>query len=161
VKDRSPASDDTPRQLSHVADRASSFEALAQAASTLEAMSRTLGAVEARHSCIPMLDAALGFIEARLFDPELAPHDVARALGVSRATLYRLFEPLGGVSAQMKQRRLMRAWSLLSSTARPTSIAVVASQVGFRSDTYFSREFRRLFGISPHALQMMRRADQN
>jgi AraC-like DNA-binding protein len=154
------ASLDTSRKTARTARAPSPAETLGQIAATLEAMSRTLEGNETRHPENAPLDAALALIEARLGDADVSASGVALALGMSRATLYRLFAPLGGVASQMKQRRLMRAWSLLSSTSGSPTVSDVACQVGFRSATHFSREFRRLFGISPRDVQT-RRADQN
>jgi AraC-like DNA-binding protein len=160
ANDPRQASLGTSRRRDRVAAAPSPAETLGQIAAALEAMSRTLGGEDPRHPENVLLDAALAFIDARLGDANVSPGDVAQELGMSRATIYRLFAPLGGVSPQMKRRRLMRAWSLLSSMSGSPTIAEVACQVGFRSATHFSREFRRLFGISPRDVQT-RRADQN
>jgi AraC-like DNA-binding protein len=160
ANDLRPASLDTSRRTARAARVPSAAETLGQIAAALEAMSRTLGSEDPRHPENVLLDVALAFIDARLGDADVSPGDVAQELGMSRATLYRLFAPLGGVSAQMKQRRLMHAWSLLSSTSGFPTVAEVACQVGFRSATHFSREFRRLFGIGPRDVRA-RPADQN
>lgn len=56
-------------------------------------------------------------IEANLHDPDLGPELICRTLGMSRAKLYRLFEPLGGVSHYIQQRRVARAYQVLTDPA--------------------------------------------
>jgi AraC-like DNA-binding protein len=70
--------------------------------------------------------------------------------GLSRATLYRLFKPFGGVSAYVRNQRLSRAFtSLMSPLEGERRIADIAFEWGFNSEAYFSRAFREAFGLSP------------
>lgn len=68
-------------------------------------------------------------VEANLDNPELGPNFLTRHVGVSRATLYRLFEPLGGVRNYIQQRRLMRRSATrpatMSGSARSRAVAVL------------------------------------
>jgi hypothetical protein len=63
------------------------------------------------------------YIEQHLASPELSPASICAAFGLSRATLYRLFEPLGGIASSIRERRLARTYAELI-FIRPTSIAV-------------------------------------
>jgi AraC-like DNA-binding protein len=81
---------------------------------------------------------------------ELTTESLCAWLGVSRATLYRLFEPLGGVRAYIQERRLQRCAQALAaagSSRRP--ILDIALSCGFNSQAHFSRAFRQRFGITP------------
>lgn len=81
---------------------------------------------------------------------ELTTESLCAWLGVSRATLYRLFEPLGGVRAYIQERRLQRCAQALAapgSARRP--ILDIALSCGFNSQAHFSRAFRQRFGITP------------
>jgi AraC-like DNA-binding protein len=49
-------------------------------------------------------------IESRLSHPDLSAESVASHFGLSRASLYRLFAPLGGVAEYIRSRRLHRAF---------------------------------------------------
>lgn len=90
------------------------------------------------------------FIEARLGDAGLNADPICAHFGLSRATLYRLFEPLGGVGAYMRTRRLNRAYQALrGSTATQTRVSTIAHDLGFLSLASFSRDFRARFGVSP------------
>ena len=88
------------------------------------------------------------FIEQRLRDDTLCAADVAGELRVSRSTLYRLFEPLGGVSQFIKERRLARIHELLGSSDERPSIARLVEQYGFKSAAHFSKAFRAQYGYS-------------
>lgn len=97
-------------------------------------------------------------IESNLASPDLGPDFLISKFGVSRATLYRLFEPLGGVRNYIHQRKLARAYeSLVSSRATRERIGVVASRSGFKSSAVFSRAFRNAFDISPSDLRLIGR----
>lgn len=88
------------------------------------------------------------FIEQRLQDEDLCAADVCGHLRVSRSTLYRLFEPLGGVSQFIKERRLARIHEELGSSAQRPSISRLAEQYCFKSAAHFSKAFRAQYGYS-------------
>jgi AraC-like DNA-binding protein len=89
------------------------------------------------------------FIEQRLLDPELSVDLLCRQFHVSRSTLYRLFEPLGGVASYVRERRLTRAHTFLSKSGQRRYIEQIANDHGFNSASQFSRAFREQFGYSP------------
>lgn len=98
-------------------------------------------------------------IEDRLADPDLGIASIAAAFGLSRATLYRLFEPLGGISGYIRRRRLHRAFSALTAhDGRPRRIGDVARQWHLGSDASFSRSFRAEYGIAPSVARKQTRA---
>ncbi len=76
--------------------------------------------------------------------------DVARAMGVSRTHLYRIFRDVGGVERFVMRQRLARAHALLSAaTDRRRTVAEIAAATGFASLAHFSRQFRAHFGVTP------------
>lgn len=97
-----------------------------------------------------MLDAICAYIECNLSDGNLSPEHLSRKFACSRAKLYRLFQPLGGIATYIRQARLKRCLQELSEprTTRRSVIAV-ATRWGFTSQSHFSRLFRASFGISP------------
>jgi AraC-like DNA-binding protein len=111
---------------------------------TAETLNRASSSLEST-----VLRQACRFIELHLEEPELSPDTLCKAFKISRATLYRLFEPFGGVLAHIKERRLMRIHRLLSTTERPLILARVAEDHGFRNTAHFSSSFREMFGYSP------------
>lgn len=89
-------------------------------------------------------------IERRLEDPELTPQALIDEFGIARSTLYRLFEPLGGVSTYITERRLHYAFRLMVDPQQPAQrISQLAFKLGFSQPSAFTRAFKDLFGLSP------------
>ena len=70
-------------------------------------------------------------------------------IGMSKSVLYKKFSALTNLSLNefIKTQRLKHAVTLLQQGE--TSILAVAVQVGFNDVKYFSREFKRVYGITP------------
>jgi AraC-like DNA-binding protein len=91
-------------------------------------------------------------IEARLSDPDLCADAIALHFGLSRASLYRLFAPTGGIAEYIRSRRLHRAFFALASTgARGLRISEVARRWQLGTDAHFTRSFKAAYGITPRA----------
>ena len=89
-------------------------------------------------------------IDAHLGDPDLGPDLLCRLHGLSRARLYRLFEPIGGVADYIRRRRLRRAFlDLVSPVERDTRVGAIGYRWGFANEATFSRAFKARFGLSP------------
>jgi AraC-like DNA-binding protein len=100
------------------------------------------------------LQAARRLIKANVPEPDLGPEFLCQLLGMSRAKLYRLFEPIGGVGAYIQQRRLTRAYHALTDPAQAhLYVGIIAARCGFGSASVFSRAFRQAFGQSPTDLR--------
>lgn len=86
-------------------------------------------------------------------DAPLSLDDLAKAAGVSREHLSRLYQRYTGMGpmAAIRTLRLARAAGLLSHTN--LGIAEIARAVGFTSEFHFSRAFRALAGQSPTAFR--------
>jgi AraC-like DNA-binding protein len=80
---------------------------------------------------------------------DLTPRHLARALGVSRSELYRLFEHSGGVAHFIKRQRLLAAHRAFADPLETRPIFAVAEGLGFADPSAFSRAFRAEFGYSP------------
>jgi AraC-like DNA-binding protein len=81
---------------------------------------------------------------------ELSVDELCRRFQISRATLYRLFEPDGGLWRYIQDQRLYRAFQKLASPATGRVRMVdVAIDYRFASDNTFVRAFRRQFGVTP------------
>jgi AraC-like DNA-binding protein len=90
------------------------------------------------------------FIEANLANRELGIEKIMSTFGLSRASLYRLFEPVGGVACYIRDRRLVRARNELTAPGlQDRRIGPIAYRAGFRSITAFNRAFREAYGESP------------
>lgn len=105
--------------------------------------------VEGGSSTVP-LSRMRAFIERELANPELGPQTLMQEFGLSRPTLYRQFEPLGGVIRYITERRLQRAFRIVTDPARPPPrISQLAYDFGFSSVSVFGRAFRDTFGLTP------------
>lgn len=78
---------------------------------------------------------------------------VAAAACVSRATLYRIFRPFGGVSEYIWHARLELARKYLSDPTNFRKIGAIAADVGFECNAHFSRRFSEAYGFSPRNLR--------
>jgi AraC-like DNA-binding protein len=91
----------------------------------------------------------LRYIEEHLLDPKLSHDSLCRTFRVSRTTLYRLFQTLGGVAAYIKTRRLARIHAALSEPAHYQHLGRLADVYGFVSQSHMSKAYRALYGVSP------------
>lgn len=74
--------------------------------------------------------------------------------GISRATLYRLFEDEGGLAHYIREQRLNLAFQqLISPASQETRLIDLAVNMRFSSDSTFIRAFRRKFGLTPGELR--------
>jgi len=104
------------------------------------------------------VDAALlasirRYICSNLADPGLSAETIMGVFRVSRSTLYRLFDTLGGVASAIRDERLKRCRDMLADPCCGLSAAEIGAKWGFTHPESFSRAFSRLFGISPRAVR--------
>ncbi|WP_168148146.1 helix-turn-helix domain-containing protein [Asticcacaulis excentricus] len=107
----------------------------------------------ARFSALALKQRVYQFIEDNLSNPSLGPGSIARQMGLSRAALYRLFDVEAGVSATIENHRVKAAVRLIQDGGKDLSIAVVATRVGYKNVTSFSRAFSRRMGITACTLK--------
>ncbi|MFC0401670.1 helix-turn-helix domain-containing protein [Paraburkholderia rhizosphaerae] len=97
-----------------------------------------------------MLRKVKRFIERNIGNEDLDPDMIARATGISRRYLARLFERDGSsVMRHLLQTRLERAKKILTSSGARVRISDVAWQCGFVSAVHFSMAFKKQYGKSP------------
>jgi len=91
----------------------------------------------------------LTYIHDHVADSELSFNQVARAVGMSRASLGRVFPKLFGrtFARYLAEARIVKACALLSDTGK--SVAEIAVETGFGSVSNFNRRFLALKGTSP------------
>ncbi|MGN7126521.1 helix-turn-helix domain-containing protein [Methylorubrum thiocyanatum] len=87
-------------------------------------------------------------IRTHLASPDLSPEMIANEIGVSRATLYRMFAPYGGIMRSVQERRLLAVRAALSDPLETRRLSRLAADFGFRGKVHFSRSFRAQFGIT-------------
>ena len=102
------------------------------------------------------LQQAMNYLEDRV-DGSVRLADLAALVGVSSSYLSKLFREAtgGGVLAHHTALKMARARLLLDTTDLP--IAEVGREIGLQDQFYFSRQFRRLHGVSPSAYRAERK----
>jgi len=105
---------------------------------------------------IMMVGRAIAHIE-RHFDEEIKPPDLAKMVGMSVRNFYRFFCEVTRETphAYLQRVRLARGASMLQTTDK--SVIEVALECGFSDGSYFARQFRSFYGISPRQFQAGRR----
>ena len=99
------------------------------------------------------IDARIAaFIEEHLSD-ELSVAVLCKKFYLSRTELYSLFKEYFGATPAdfIKERRLQKACRLLEQTRLP--IGAVAEQCGIPDYNYFSKQFKKMFGITPSVMR--------
>ncbi len=150
------------RAMSDRLDRMTPSEAEAAAKAAVALVSGAIAAHAEPTSGEPrpvekmLLASGRRFVEENLDDVGLSPEAVRQHLGVSRSLLYRVFEPVGGVSAFIQARRLDQTFdAILRDRAEQYTLGEIAYRHGFRSDAHFSRAFRARFGVTPGRLRKL------
>ena len=106
--------------------------------------------VEQRGGSLRDYSRVVAYIEARLQE-ELSPERIARDVGVSVRSLYRLFEERQQtLGAYIREIRLQRcAEQLRAASCSDESLTCIAYRWGFKDSAHFSRSVRARFGLSP------------
>jgi AraC-like DNA-binding protein len=90
------------------------------------------------------------YIDRNLASPDLSADSIAAAFDLSRASLYRLFEPAGGIARYIRKARLSRAFQEIAATELSNRrIGHIAQAVGFKNVSAFSRLFHEAYGVTP------------
>lgn len=93
-------------------------------------------------------------IARHLGEASLTPERLARQCGIARSSLYRCFEPHGGVARYIQAERLRQVRRMLMDPALGSvSVAQLAERVGFFDASAFSRLFRRTYAQAPRAFR--------
>lgn len=100
-----------------------------------------------------MLQQVQRYIQANLSEETLSPEGVLGYFAIARPTLYRMFEPEGGLGAYIRHCRLREAASELVRTPKVT-VMEIAYSLCFSSASDFIRAFRRCYGVTPQDFRM-------
>ena len=102
-----------------------------------------------RQDATPSLPAMEQYLQARL-RAEVGVAELCRQFGVSRSTVFRLFEPHGGVNAYLGRLRIERVYAdLHNADPQRVHVGEIAASWRFYEPSSFSRKFRRHFGVLP------------
>lgn len=94
-------------------------------------------------------------IQTHLSNPRLSVDSIARDAGMSRSSLYRLFEIDGGIASYVDKLRFQKALSSLQDMRDTRSISQVATDCGFAGSSDLNRLFKRRLGCSPRDVRRL------
>ena len=100
------------------------------------------------------MEKLTSLLEDKMADPDLDIDYIARELGCSRSVFYRKIKGLTDISPNdfVRNYRLKSAAEKIIND--PISLSEVAEQTGFRSYSYFSKAFKKHFGVTPKEYQL-------
>lgn len=113
-------------------------------ASTLSFAERDLESIDEK-----LLKKAITIVEANLSDSLFGVEKMAKEIGMSRASLHKKLKSITGFAPGdfIRNIRLKRAANLLHKGA--DSVTQIGFAVGFEDQSYFSKSFKKQFGVSP------------
>jgi AraC-like DNA-binding protein len=96
-----------------------------------------------------LLKEAIEVVEKNLANASFSVEQMAREMGMSRTNMHRKLKSITGVPPGdlIRNIRLRKAASLLLHQA--DSVAQISFQVGFEDHSYFSKSFKKQFGVPP------------
>lgn len=100
---------------------------------------------------------AQAIVHENLSRADLSPEFIAGQMQVSRATLYRLYEPEGGVMHFVQGERLKAVHAALADPLETRTLGRLAEVFAFSSASQLSRSFRNRYGAAPQAWRASRR----
>jgi AraC-like DNA-binding protein len=95
------------------------------------------------------LKALMEYLEKEWSNPTLSVEKLSVALGISKSQANRKVNALTAKSPNQFIQEIRLQRSLASLKLNTKSISEIAYDSGFTSPTYFSRAFKKRFGISP------------
>jgi AraC-like DNA-binding protein len=92
-----------------------------------------------------------GIVESNLSNPLFGVEELAKEIGMSRTNLHRKIKSISGFSPSefIRNMRLKKASILLLSQSN--TVSQVSFSVGFEDHSYFSKAFKKHYGVSPSA----------
>ncbi len=99
------------------------------------------------------LEKAVKIVQQNLSDPELSYHAFLKIMGVGKTQLYNRINKISGQSINIFIRtiRLKIAAKLIH--AKSMTFSEISYEVGFSDPNYFSKCFKKQYGMSPKAFQ--------
>jgi AraC-like DNA-binding protein len=96
-----------------------------------------------------LLKKAIEIIEGNIADPLFSVEKMGEEMGMSRTSMHRKIKEITGFppSELIRNIRLRKAASMLRSET--DSVSQIGFAVGFEDHSYFSKAFKKQFGVSP------------
>ena len=99
-----------------------------------------------------LMGSITAYVDAQLHEPGLDVSRICKHFGMSRATLYRQLQYLGGVKRFILTRRLNQSFDAMLGCADFDERNQIARSYSFRSYADFAARYRKLFDINPNQL---------
>lgn len=108
-----------------------------------------------------LMDKIIKAINENLSNPELNVEFLTKEVGISRSHLHRRLKDMTGLSMGdfIRNLRLHQAAVLLRNKKNP--IAQITYAVGFTSQSYFSKAFKKFYGMTPTEYRETSEAEQD
>jgi AraC-like DNA-binding protein len=104
---------------------------------------------------MPQKERVRRAIRQHIGSARLTPDRLAVLAGLSRSSLYRLFEAEGGVARYVQSVRLSMAQLAICDPAQAReSIAAIAEAHGFPDPSVFARAFKQAYGVTPREARL-------
>jgi AraC-like DNA-binding protein len=102
------------------------------------------------------------YVREHLREPDLGPARIAAANGLSRRTLYAIYDELGTSLEQsiIEQRLEGARRDLVDSRRSHVTIAAIAREWGFSTPSFFASRFRRAHGVTPREWRALHAGDR-
>lgn len=97
-------------------------------------------------------------LEREISNPDFKIENLNKLLGLSKAQAYRKIKALTGMSPNILIREMRLRRSLEALKWNSKTVAEIAYELGFNSPTYFTRVFRKRYGILPTAFAKLSNA---
>ena len=96
-----------------------------------------------------LMEKAISLVEANINNSEYSIENLSSDMAMSRVNLFRKIRSITGMSPSefVKSIRLKRAAKLLSQGE--LNVVEVAYNVGFNTPSYFTKSFKKMFGVLP------------
>lgn len=107
-------------------------------------------ALPARYTRDSHVKAAIAYVDRHGTDPDISLTEISRAVALNCSYLSTIFKQQTGRSVveYLTERRMLQALQAIA--ARPDAVLIdIAAKVGYRDPYYFSKCFKRRFGVSP------------
>jgi signal transduction histidine kinase/AraC-like DNA-binding protein/ActR/RegA family two-component response regulator len=97
----------------------------------------------------PFIEDTLIQISENLDDPKFGVEELAQMMRISRVQLYKKVKTLTGIPPAdlLRNIRLEKAWQMLKDG--DGNVSQIAYSTGFDNPNYFSKAFKKHFGVSP------------
>ena len=99
------------------------------------------------------LEKAVKIVEQNLSDPELSYHAFVKSLGVGKTQLYNRINKISGQSINIFIRTIRLKIAAMLIRNGDMTFSEISYEVGFSDPNYFSKCFKKQYGMSPKSFQ--------